>query len=92
MRLAGAGGTVLAFGIIPAAAALPVYEWYVKELSIHSPRAARPRDCDTAVALAASGRLALAPLITARFPLADAARAVAACAEPGQLKVLLEVA
>jgi L-iditol 2-dehydrogenase len=92
MRLAGPGGTVLAFGIIPAAAALPTYEWYVKELTIRSPRAARPRDCDTAVALAASGRLALAPLVTARFPLADAARALAACAAPGQLKVLLEVA
>lgn len=92
MRLAGPGGTVIAFGIIPAAARLPTYEWYRKELTIRSPRAARPRDCDTAVALAASGRLALAPLVTARFPLADAARAVAACAEPGQLKVLLEVA
>jgi L-iditol 2-dehydrogenase len=92
MRLAGPGGTVLAFGIIPAVAALPTYEWYVKELTIRSPRAARPRDCDTAVALAASGRLALAPLVTARFPLADAARALAACAAPGQLKVLLEVA
>ena len=37
------------------------------------------------------GRLELARLVTARFPLADAARALAACAEPGQLKVLLEV-
>jgi L-iditol 2-dehydrogenase len=92
IRLAGEGGTVLAFGIIPDAAAMATYEWYRKELTIRSPRAARPRDCDTAVALAASGRLALAPLITARFPLADAARALAACAQPGQLKVLLEVA
>jgi len=92
MRLAGAGGTVLVFGITPAADALPTYEWYRKELTIRSPRAARPRDCDTAVELAASGRLELARLVTARFPLADAARALAACAEPGQLKVLLEVA
>jgi len=92
MRLAGAGGTVLAFGITPAADALPTYEWYRKELTIRSPRAARPRDCDTAVELAAMGRLELARLVTARFPLADAARALAACAEPGQLKVLLEVA
>jgi len=91
MRLAGAGGTVLAFGITPAADALPTYEWYRKELTIRSPRAARPRDCDTAVELAAMGRLELARLVTARFPLADAARALAACAEPGQLKVLLEV-
>ncbi len=92
MRLAGAGGTVIAFGIVPAAGGLPTYEWYRKELTIRSPRAARPRDYDTAVALAARGRLVLAPLVTARFPLADAARALAACGEPGQLKVLLEVA
>jgi threonine dehydrogenase-like Zn-dependent dehydrogenase len=92
LALAGAGGTVLVFGITPAAAALPTYEWYVKELTIRSPRAARPRDCDAAVALAASGRLELAPLVTARFPLADAARALAACTAPGQLKVLLDVA
>jgi threonine dehydrogenase-like Zn-dependent dehydrogenase len=92
MRLAGPGGTVLVFGITPAAQALPTYEWYLKELTIRSPRAARPRDCDAAVALAASGRLELAHLVTARFPLADAARALAACAAPGQLKVLLDVA
>ncbi|HEY6276990.1 MAG TPA: alcohol dehydrogenase catalytic domain-containing protein [Streptosporangiaceae bacterium] len=92
MRLTGAGGTVLVFGITPAADALPTYQWYVKELTIRSPRAARPRDCDAAVALAASGRLELDRLVTARFPLADAARALAACAQPGQLKVLLDVA
>ena len=44
MRLAGAGGTVLVFGItVPAADRMPTYEWYVKELTILNPRAARPR-------------------------------------------------
>jgi threonine dehydrogenase-like Zn-dependent dehydrogenase len=92
MRLAGAGGTVLVFGTTaPAADGLPTYQWYFKELTILNPRAARPRDCDAAIRLAASRRLELAPLITARFPLAQAGRALAACAEPGQLKVMLDV-
>jgi threonine dehydrogenase-like Zn-dependent dehydrogenase len=93
MRLAGAGGTVLAFGTTaPAADGLPTYQWYFKELTILSPRAARPRDCDTAIRLAASGRLELAALVTARFPLGQAGRAVAACADPWQLKVMLDIA
>ena len=92
MRLAGAGGTVLVFGTTaPAADGLPTYQWYFKELTILNPRAARPRDCDAAIRLAASRRLELAPLVTARFPLAQAGRALAACAEPGQLKVMLDM-
>src|SRR5215471_19242809 len=93
MRLAGAGGTVLVFGTTaPAADGLPTYQWYFKELTILNPRAARPRDCDAAIRLAAGHRLELAPLVTARFPLAQAGRALAACAGPGQLKVMLDVA
>jgi hypothetical protein len=92
MRLVGAGGTVLVFGTTaPAADGLPTYQWYFKELTILNPRAARPRDCDAAIRLAASRRLELAPLVTARFPLAQAGAALAACAAPGQLKVMLDV-
>jgi threonine dehydrogenase-like Zn-dependent dehydrogenase len=92
MRLTGAGGTVLVFGTTaPAADGLPTYQWYLRELTILNPRAARPRDCDAAIALAASGRLELAALVTARFPLAQVSRALAACADPGQLKVVLDV-
>ncbi len=92
MQLTGAGGTVLVFGTTaPAADGLPTYLWYLRELTILNPRAARPRDCDAAVRLAASGRLELPALVTARFPLAQAGRALAACAEPGQLKVVLDV-
>jgi L-iditol 2-dehydrogenase len=92
MHLAGAGGTVLAFGTTaPAADELPTYQWYFKELTIQNPRAARPRDCDAAIRLAAGRRLELAPLVTARFPLAQAGRALAACGDPGQLKVMLDI-
>lgn len=92
MRLTGAGGTVLVFGTTaPAADGLPTYEWYLKELTILNPRAARPRDCDTAIRLAAGRRLELAALVTARFPLAQAGGALAACGDSGQLKVVLDV-
>ncbi len=70
MRLAGPGGTVLVFGTTaPTADALPTYDWYLKELTIQNPRAARPRDCDLAIQLAVEHRVDLAPLVTARFPL-----------------------
>jgi L-iditol 2-dehydrogenase len=93
MRLAGAGGTVLAFGITaPSADALPTYEWYNKELTIFSPRAARPRDCDLAVSLCAGRRLDLAPLVTARFPLARVDDALRAARDPAQLKIIIDVA
>jgi threonine dehydrogenase-like Zn-dependent dehydrogenase len=104
MRLAGAGGVVVAFGtVVPDApgragagspspgGALPTYDWYLKELTILSPRAARPRDCDLAIRLCAEHRLDLAPLVTGRFPLNHAARSLAACRDPGQLKVVLDI-
>lgn len=93
MRLAAPGGTVLMYGTTaPTADGLPTYDWYLKELTIRSTRAARPRDCDLAIRLYADRRVELAPLITARFPVERAAQALAACAEPGQLKVVLGVA
>jgi threonine dehydrogenase-like Zn-dependent dehydrogenase len=92
MELAGAGATVLVFGTTaPAADGLPTYQWYYKELTIMNPRAQRPRDCDAAIALASAGLGDLAPLVTARYPLEAAHDAFAACADPAQLKVVLDV-
>jgi L-iditol 2-dehydrogenase len=91
VRLAGAGGTVIAFGITTKAADVTPYEWYLKELTIHSPRAARPRDIDTAIQLCAERRLDLDPLVTARFPLTRLPAALAACRDPAQLKVVITV-
>jgi len=92
IRLAGAGGTVVAFGILARPAELLPYEWYIKELRIHSPRAARPRDCDSAIRLCAQQRLDLASLVTARFPLARLADALAASRDPAHLKVVVDLA
>ena len=90
-QLAGIGGTVVMFGITPAADGLPTYQWYYKELTIRCPRAARPRDCDRAVRLCADGRLDLAPLVTARFPVERITDALAASRDPSQLKVVLDL-
>ena len=75
----------------PACGPLPTYDWYLKELTILSPRAARPRDCDLAIQLCAEHRLDLAPLVTGRFPLDHASRALTACRDPEQLKVVLDI-
>ena len=92
IRLAGPGATVIMFGTVRAADGLPAYEAYLKELTIRCPRASRPRDFDTAIRLCAERRLDVTPLVTARFPLPEAAAALAASDDPAQLKVVLDVA
>ena len=78
------------FGIGPGG--LPAYEAYLRELTIRCPRASRPRDFDAAIRLCAERRVALAPLITGRFPLGEAAQALAASERPEHLKIVLDVA
>jgi len=92
IRLAGPGATVVMFGTVRTADGLPAYEGYLKELTIRCPRASRPRDFDTAIRLCAERRLDVTPLVTGRFPLPEAARALAASEDPAQLKVVLDVA
>ena len=53
---------------------------------------ARPRDCDLAISLCAGRRLDLAPLVTARFPLARVGEALRAARDPAQLKGITDVA
>jgi L-iditol 2-dehydrogenase len=88
--LAGPGGTVVAFGITGRADAMPTYRWYYRELTIVSPRSARPRDFPRAIALARR-QLRLAPLVSASYPLHAAAEALASLDDPHRLKVVLEV-
>ena len=58
-------------------------------VTLHFPRAARPADYNTSIRLAEQGRMELAPLITARFPLEQASAAFAAARSGNHLKVLL---
>lgn len=90
MLLAGPGGTVVAYGITERADGLPTYQWYYKELTIVSPRSARPRDFPRAIALARR-RLRLAPLVSASYPLQAAPEALASLDLSDRLKVVVEV-
>ena len=96
VELAALGGTVVLFGTIGKAAttqqALPFYDLYYKELTVRNPRAARHRDYQLAIELAATGKVELAPLLTRRFPLEQATEAVQATKEAANLKVTLNLA
>ncbi len=88
--LAGSGGDVIVYGTVTdEGTAMPYYQLYFKELTLHNPRAARPRDYDEAIRLAGAGRIQLAPLVTARYPLEEAGSAFAAARSGKHLKVLL---
>jgi L-iditol 2-dehydrogenase len=88
--LAGAGGRILVFGIAEAGPVdLPAYQLYYKELEVRYARAAQPRDYAGAVRLAGSGRVQLAPLWSASFPLEEAGRAFEAAGGPDALKITL---
>ena len=90
VELCGPGGDVIIYGTVTGdGARMPYYQLYFKEITLHSPRAARPRDYDAAIGLAAAGRIRLAPLVTARYPLAEAQSAFAAARSGDHLKVLL---
>jgi 2-desacetyl-2-hydroxyethyl bacteriochlorophyllide A dehydrogenase len=91
IELAGHGGDVLIFGTATKGSeGLPYYQLYLKELTLYNPRAAGSGDYDTGIALTAAGRLRLEPLVTARYPIDDAAAAFAAIGG-GNLKVVLDV-
>lgn len=91
MNLAGPGGTVLIFGTTASADGIPVYDWYIKELTLRASRAARPRDLSAAIRLIRDG-LPVGRLITARYAFPDAVSAIEAAARPDQMKVAVTVA
>ncbi|MGH8928229.1 MAG: zinc-dependent alcohol dehydrogenase [Acidimicrobiia bacterium] len=93
IELAGAGGTVVAFGTITHAnSGLPYYRLYHKELTVLNPRAALPRDYARAVALAAEGAVDLTPLVTHRLALDQAPGALADLInDPAALKIVFEL-
>jgi L-iditol 2-dehydrogenase len=92
VRLAGLAATVVLFGTIGQSAPsadLPFYDLYYKELTIRNPRAARHRDYQLAIGLAAAGRLDLGLLWSQGFALDQAADALAATEDPANLKITL---
>lgn len=90
IELCKPGADVIVYGTVTEASGrLPYYQLYFKEITLHSPRAARPSDYETAISLAAARRIELAPLVTARYPLKEVEAAFAAARSGNHLKVLL---
>ena len=93
IEMAGAGGTILGFGIqTENTAEAPFYQWYLKELTIVNSRGSGGADYDRAIALAVSGQLQLRPLLSRSYPFDEIAAAIDACASDSNvLKVELEI-
>lgn len=86
------GGRILAYGTMTeTSGVLPFYDLYHKEISVIGARSARVEDFPTAIDAVASGRVALGPLVSGRFPIDDVDEAIRAAGAPGALKVLIDV-
>lgn len=90
ISLAGTGAEVVVFGTLTGAGeGLPYYQLYIKELTLHNPRAALIGDYADGVALAAAGALTLDPIVTHTLHLEDAPKAFELVNDPSSLKVLM---
>ena len=90
--IAAIGGRILAYGTIPQTSGeFPFYQLYFKELVVAHPRSANAEDFPAAIDAVAQGRVRLDPLVSERFPLAEAAAAIAAGRRPGALKILVDL-
>lgn len=93
LEIAGIGGRINFFGGLPKDdpyIQLNSNTVHYKELVVTGTTACSTYDCLRAADIVNSGRLDLAPLITARFRLTEAAEAFAAAADGANLRVSLE--
>jgi len=90
IALARRGGTVLVFGVAPqgATARVSPFAIFARELRILGSYL-NPHTHGRAVELAASGRLALGPLITRRVALNEAPRVLGAAPARGEVKIVV---
>ena len=87
------GGTVLLFGIYTASEGpLPFYQLYFKEPTVVSARAAMSEDFPESIDLVASGRVALAPLVTQVLPVTELAQALSMLESDAdrRMKIIME--
>jgi 2-desacetyl-2-hydroxyethyl bacteriochlorophyllide A dehydrogenase len=87
------GGTVLLFGIYTASEGpLPFYQLYYKEPTVVSARAAMSEDFPESIDLVASGRVALAPLVTQVLPVTELAQALSMLESDAdrRMKIIME--
>ena len=72
MEMVRTGGRILAYGTMTETSGeLPFYDLYHKEMTVVGARSARVEDFPAAIEAVASGRVALEPLLSARFPIAE---------------------
>jgi len=91
--IAAIGGRINFFGGLPKQdpfIRLDSNAVHYKELVVTGTTACSTYDCLRAAEIVRSGRMGLAPLVTARFPLAEAVAAFAAAADGAHLRVALE--
>jgi L-iditol 2-dehydrogenase len=93
IAMARPGAQILLFGITSAKeGALPFYDLYFKELTVQNGRAAVGADFEPSIALAASGKVQLDPLITHRLPITEAVESMKMLENDvdGRMKIILE--
>lgn len=93
LEIAATGGRINFFGGLPKDdpyIQLNANTVHYKELVVTGTTACSTYDCLRAADIVNSGRLDLAPLVTARFPLKDAVAAYAAAADGRNMRVSLE--
>ncbi len=93
IRMARFGGQLLLFGVISAReGALPFYDLYFKELTIHNARAAKPEDFADMISLMERGSVQIESLVTHRMPLDRLEQAVALVDDAAErrLKIILD--
>lgn len=93
LAIAAIGGRINFFGGLPKQDPFIRFDSnavHYKELVVTGTTACSTYDCLRAAEIVRSGRIELAPLVTARFPLAEANTAFAAAADGANLRVALE--
>lgn len=92
IELVTIGGQIVVFGTLTSGGkGLPYYHLYHKELTVYNPRAATIGDYADGVVLAASGALALEPIVTHELGLEDAKHAFELVNDSSSMKVLMTV-
>ena len=93
LQVAAIGGRINFFGGLPKGRSTIQFDSNIvhyKELVVTGTTACSTADCVQAAEILNSGRIDLSPLVTHRFPLAEAAAGFAAAAGGNALKVVLE--
>ncbi|MHB8627037.1 MAG: zinc-binding dehydrogenase [Aggregatilineales bacterium] len=93
LQLAAIGGRINFFGGLPKARPTVQFDSntvHYKEIYVTGTTACSTKDCWRAAAIVRSGRLDMATVVSARFPLAEAVRAFSLAEDRNSLKIVVE--